>query len=395
MSANQNPPSHLPVLRIAMAVGEASGDLLGAHLIEALNERAASAGMTIEVFGIAGPKMIAVGADAWYPSSMLAVWGLWDFLKRVRKIFALRREFRDRLLASHAKGQGPDVFIGIDAPDFNFRLERWMKEAGVPTVHYVSPSVWAWRPKRIPKIRESVDLMLALFSFEKAFYKGHDIPVEFVGHPLADRLDSPPSQQQARDKLKLASAPKTLCVMPGSRSNEMALIGPVFIETLAWLHARQPDWQFIAPMATPRLRQTFEALLGNQCLPLTLLDGQSHDAMRAADGVLQASGTASLEALLLERPMVVAYRMPWLSWKHFTHSWYVPWVSLANHIMGRAVAPEFLQHDATVGNIGPAVEAMLLADNRELQRAFAEQRKQMRQDASREAARVIWQRFVD
>lgn len=376
-------------LRIAIAVGEASGDLLGANLMLALHERAVAEGRELQVFGIAGPRMIEQGVQSWYPAEKLAVWGLWDFLKRVRKIFALRREFRDRLLADR-----PDLFIGIDAPDFNFRLERWMKQAGIPAIHYVSPSVWAWRPKRIPKIRASVDLILALFPFEKAFYQGHDIPVEFVGHPLADRLDPPTGQAEARAALGLDADARLLCVMPGSRSNEMDLIGPVFVETMAWLHARHPDWRFVAPMANTALQRRFESMLEGYTLPVTLLDGQSHLAMSASDGALQASGTATLEALLLERPMVVAYRMPWLSWKHFSHSWYVPWVSLANHIMGREVAAEFLQHEAVVDNIGPAVEAMLQADNRELRRAFALKRAEMRGDASRAAAEVIWRRFV-
>ncbi|MGB0713058.1 MAG: lipid-A-disaccharide synthase [Gammaproteobacteria bacterium] len=367
---------------IALCAGEASGDLLGGHLVEALKKRYPGC----RFIGIAGRRMIEQGCEDWYPSEALAVFGLWDYYRRKGKIFKLRDEFRDRLLADP-----PDLFIGIDAPDFNLQLETWLREKGIPTVHYVSPSVWAWRPKRMHKIKPAVDLMLTLFPFEAKFYEGHDVPVEFVGHPLADALDPDLDPMALRRDLGLHEEGELLCLMPGSRTREVALNGPVMAATVRWLSERRPGLRFVAPMANAKLRSAFAEQLGS--LPVTLLDGHSHEAMGAADAVLLASGTAALEAMILRRPMVVVYIQPRLSWWHMKRTLYVPWLNLPNNILGRGAVEEFVQENCTVDAVGPAVVRMLDADHTALMEDFDRERLRLKRNASEAAATAIDTRF--
>ena len=367
---------------IALCAGEASGDQLGGYLIESLRRRFPGC----RFVGIAGPRMQAQGCEAWFDSDELAVFGLWDYLRRKKAIFAKRDVFRDSLLA-----RKPDLFIGIDAPDFNLQLETWLREAGVPTVHYVSPSVWAWRPDRIHKIKPAVDLMLTLFPFEARFYEGHDIPVRFVGHPLADVLDPDQDPVQARQALGLDPEAEWLCLMPGSRTTEVRLNGQVMADTVRWLLQRRPGLQFVAPMANATLKSRFAECLGD--LPVTLLDRQAHQAQIAADAMLCASGTATLETMIHRRPMVVIYVQPWLSWRHLKHSLYTPWVSLPNNILGRGAVKEFLQGDAKAEKVGSAVLAMLDGDHAALMQDFERERLVLRRNASESAATAIQERF--
>lgn len=288
-------------MRIGIVAGEASGDLLGAGLIRAIKQRLPDA--VIE--GIAGPAMIAQGCTALFPAEKLAVMGFVEVLGRYRELHGIRTQ-----LIRHFLDNPPDVFIGIDAPDFNLGLERVLKEAGIPTVHYVSPSVWAWRQWRLRKIALSTDLMLTLFPFEAAFYEAYHVPVRFVGHPLAEMIPDVPDLQAARIKLGLPVLGDIVALLPGSRMSEVNALGLTFIHAAQWCAQHRPGVHFLAPLATADTRELFEQLVKTHApmLSITIIAGRSREVMAAADVVLLASGTATLEALLLKRPMVVAYR---------------------------------------------------------------------------------------
>ncbi|MCB1776293.1 MAG: lipid-A-disaccharide synthase [Candidatus Competibacteraceae bacterium] len=337
-------------MHIALVAGEPSGDLLGASLIAALKARYPQARFT----GIGGLDMMSQGLQSLVPLERLAVMGLVEVLRHLPELFRIRRQLRQRLIADR-----PAVFIGIDAPDFNLGLERQLRAEGIPTVHYVSPSVWAWRPWRVRKIARAVDLMLTLLPFEAAFYEQHRVPVRHVGHPLADAIPFRNDAGEARRQLGL-SLPAGTCVialLPGSRSGEIGRMGALFLDTARWLHAQRPAVHFLLPAATPQLHATLEKLRAEYApdLPLTLIQGHSREVMAAADVVLLASGTATLEAMLLKRPMVVAYRVaPMTAWlarrlvtiRHF---------ALPNLLAGRELVPEFFQEAATAPRLGAAV----------------------------------------
>ncbi|GBG01801.1 lipid-A-disaccharide synthase [Azospira sp. I13] len=336
-------------IRIAMVAGEASGDLLASHLIKALKQHLPDA----TFYGIGGPKMAAQGFDAWWPLEKLAVRGYVEVLKHYREITGIRRQLKKRLLE-----EKPDVFIGVDAPDFNLDLERALKNKGVPAIHYVSPSIWAWRGKRIHKIARSVSRMLCLFPFEPALYEAKGVPVDYVGHPVADMAPLEVDRKAAREKLNLPVDAPIFAFLPGSRQSELEYMADTFIETAKRLHARLPRAIFLVPLATRETRLLFEtAMYRHQALdlPFNLLFGHSHDAMAAADTVLVASGTATLEAALLKRPMAIAYRMAPFSWRLMKRMKYQPWVGLPNILAGQFVVPEFLQEDATPDNLAQAL----------------------------------------
>jgi lipid-A-disaccharide synthase len=321
------PPASAHACRIAMVAGEASGDLLGAHLVRALKARLPQA----RFFGIGGPKMQSAGFDPWYPAEALAVRGYVEVLRQLPGILRIRRDLRRRLLA-----EPPHLFIGVDAPDFNLGLERSLRARGITTVHYVSPSLWAWRGERVHGIKRSVDKMLCLFPFEPEIYDKAAVPSAYVGHPLADMLPNRPDRDGARDQFRI----------PANRM----VIGRLFIDTARLIHRQVHDVQFLVPLVSRETRRQFEDELYRadaENLPLTILFGHAHMAMTAADGVLLASGTAALEGALLKRPMVVTYKMPRLSWWIGRSKVYLPYAALPNILAGRFVVPEIFQDEAT------------------------------------------------
>ncbi len=369
-------------LRIALVAGETSGDMLGAGLMRALLELHPN----IEFEGIGGPRMAAEDCKSLYPMERLAVTGLTEVLGRLRELLGMRRQ-----LAGYFIRRPPDVFIGIDAPDFNLGLEQRLREAGIPVVHYVSPSVWAWRQYRVRKIARSVDLMLTLFPFETEIYRRHGIPVACVGHPMADEIDLQPDPRPARERLGLPDTP-VIALLPGSRENEVRRLGPLMLQVAQWCLQQRPQLGFVAPMAGAGVRALFERQIAEQgnALPLTLYDGNARELMRAADAVLLASGTATLEAMLLKKPMVVCYRLSPLSFWLMRQLVKVEHVSLPNLLAGRALVPELLQRDATPENLGrallQALDGVGQAERLEHYRAI---HRDLRKDASRRAAERV------
>ncbi len=373
-------------MRIALVAGEASGDILGAGLITALAARFPEAHFE----GVAGPKMIAAGCQAVFASDKLAVMGLFEILQRYRELRALREQLRQRYL-----DDPPDLFVAIDAPDFNLDLECSFRAAGIRTVHYVSPSVWAWREYRLRKIRRAVDLMLTLFPFEADYYRGQDIPVRFVGHPLADELSPATDDERKamRRQLGLPEDRRIMAILPGSRQSEVGQLAAPFIETAKRCLATHPDLHFVVPLASAQVRTMFREewqRLGAD-LPATLLDGQSQSAMAVADVVLLASGTATLEAMLLGAPMVAAYRLAPLSYWFARCLLKVERYTLPNLLAGEALIPEFIQNELQPEAMAKALSRYLDTPEQHLalQRRFAAMRQSLRRDASEQAAAAI------
>lgn len=341
--------------RIGIVAGEASGDLLGSRLIAALKARLPDA----EFFGIGGPMMVSAGLDAWFPQEKLAVRGFVEVLRHFRELYAIRGALVKRMAALR-----PDVFVGIDSPDFNLGLERRLKARGVPTAHYVSPSVWAWRSGRIETIRRAVSHMLVLFPFEEGIYRDAGIPVTYVGHPLADEIPLAYDKAEIRAGLRLPAGAPVIAMLPGSRQVELAEHAPVFVATARAVLQARPDARFLVPLVTRETREIFETALWKaeaRDLPLSLLFGHAHDALAAADVALVASGTATLEAALLRCPMVVTYRANPISFAIAKRLVRIPYVALPNILAGEFVVPELLQEDATPENLAQAL-LNLLAD---------------------------------
>ena len=336
------------VVTIGIVAGEASGDALAAMLIRALRARLPQ----LRFVGVAGPRMEAAGCEVWYPLETLSIRGLVEVLPRLRQLFALRRALARRLLS-----ESVPLFVGVDAPDFNLGLEAKLKRAGVRSVHFVSPSVWAWRRERVHRIGRSVHRMLALFPFEPPLYEAAGVPVTFVGHPLAQQAAVLASRREARDQLKLPVAQPVFALLPGSRASELDMHGDLMLHTAAALHAARPDARFLVPLTTRPTRDRFEAAiyrLGLADLPLTVLYGHATDALRAADVALVASGTATLEAALARCPHVIFYRLNALTARIVRRKLLLPWVGLPNVLAGKFVVPEILQEDATVENLAQA-----------------------------------------
>ena len=373
------------VVRIAMVAGEASGDLLACHLIQALKARLPGA----VFYGIGGPKMTGKGFDAWYPLESLAVRGYVEVIKHYREISGIRRELMRRLLADP-----PDVFIGVDAPDFNLALEKALKRRGIPCIHYVSPSIWAWRGKRVHKIGAAASRVLALFPFEPALYEKEEIPVTYVGHPLADMLPVEDGRGKGREVLDLPPQQPVFALLPGSRQSELQYMADTFIGTARQIHQHLPNALFLVPLATRETRLLFEAAIyrcNARDLPIRLLFGHAHEAMMAADVVLVASGTATLEAALLKRPMVIAYKMASASYRMMRNMGYLPYVGLPNILAGRFVVPEFIQDDATPQNLSQAL-LNLFADKDTCERiagVFRDIHLQLKQNTAEKAAAAI------
>ncbi len=336
-------------MRVAIVAGEPSGDLLGAALIRALKERWPQT----EFYGIAGPKMIAEGARSLYPMEKLSVRGYVEVLKHLREILGIRGGLKRQILADK-----PDLFIGIDAPDFNLKLEARLKAAGIPTVHYVSPSIWAWRAQRLHAIGKAVDRMLVMFPFEEAIYEKAGIPVTFVGHPLADAMPFEPDRREARAQLRLGSAAVPVALLPGSRVSELELHADLVIETARELLKKRPEMHFFVPLATRETRDYFEQrlyALEAKELPITILFGHARLALHAAEVALVKSGTATLEAALARCPMVITYRLNWLTYWLARRQAVLPYFGLPNVLAGEFIVPELLQEDATPGNLAQAL----------------------------------------
>ena len=366
-------------LRVALVAGEASGDILGSGLMQAIKQRYPDA----EFIGVGGSRMEAEGLKSYFPMERLAVMGLVEVLGRLFELLGRRRQLARDLIAAK-----PDVFIGIDAPDFNLGLELKLRRAGIKTVHYVSPSVWAWRQKRVLKIREACDLMLTLFPFEAQFYDEHQVPVRFVGHPLADAIPQQADRAAAREALDLPQDEPVVALMPGSRGGEVARLGELFLEAAIRLRALRPGVRFLLPCATPERREQLEQMLAGRDLPLTLLNGRSHEALAACDAVLIASGTATLEALLYKRPMVVAYRVAPLTYRILKRLVKSPYISLPNLLAERLLVPELIQDAATPEALAQTVAPLI--DGGQVQtEGFDVIHRALRRDASLSAADAV------
>lgn len=367
------------LLRVALVAGEASGDILGAGLMQALKARHPQ----IEFIGVGGPRMQAEGLSSYFPMERLAVMGLVEVLGRLPELLARRRQLIKTLIDAK-----PDVFIGIDAPDFNLGLELKLRRAGIKTVHYVSPSVWAWRQKRVLKIRDACDLMLTLFPFEAQFYDAHQVPVRFVGHPLADAIPLQADRTAAREALDLPQDSAVVALLPGSRGGEVARLGALFLDAAVRLRTLRPGIRFVVPCASPERRVQLEQMLVGRDLPLTLLDGRSHDALAACDAVLIASGTATLEALLYKRPMVVAYKVAPLTYLILKRLVSSAYFALPNLLAERMLVPELIQHAATPEALAQAL-APLLNDGVVQTEGFDVIHRALRRDASAQAAEAV------
>jgi lipid-A-disaccharide synthase len=372
---------------VGLVAGEASGDTLGAGLIQALRRLAPDA----EFFGVAGPKMRAAGCEVWEPSDSLALMGVFEVVRELPRLLRLLARLRRSFIAAR-----PDVFVGIDAPDTNLRLARGLRAAGIPTVQYVSPQVWAWRQSRVRTIHESVDLVLCLLPFEKRFYETQSVVAEFVGHPLADSIPLEVDRSAARRALGLRPDAQVVALLPGSRRGEVSRLGAAFAQTARWMHAQRPELTFIAPMASAQTRELFALALSRNApdLNVRLLDGQAQLALIAADVVLVASGTASLEAALCKRPMVVVYRLGALT------AWMLTRLNLVkskffaqpNLLADRRVVGEYFQGDIVPESIG--AELLMWLDDtprREaLEREFTRIHVELKRDASARAAQAVW-----
>ena len=369
-------------LIIALVAGETSGDILGAGLIRTLKKHHPN----IKFVGIAGPQMQAEGCQAWYEMEELSVMGIVEVLGRLRRILAIRRDITKRLIDLK-----PDVFIGIDAPDFNLSLEGKLKQTGIKTIHYVSPSVWAWKQKRVFKIKRNTNLILAFLPFEKAFYDKFDVPCRFIGHKMADDIPLEPDQTAMRQQLNIPVDCQCLALLPGSRHAEVTLLSEPFLKAAQLLRDKFPDLHIVVPLVNGKRRAEFEQIKAEIApeLKLQLLDGHAREAMIASNAAILASGTVALECMLAKCPMVVGYKMKaftfWLAKKLIK----TPYVSLPNILAGKEIVPELLQHDCTPENIANHIIPLLKSDNSELKATFLALHKQIRCNADEQAAQAV------
>jgi lipid-A-disaccharide synthase len=367
-----------------IVAGEASGDTLGAGLIRNLRHHFPDC----QFSGIGGEKMIAEGFVSHFKMDRLSIMGFVEPLKRLPELLGMIRDLKARM-----RDEKPDIFIGIDSPDFNMRLEPAAKKLGIFSAHYVSPSVWAWRQGRVKKIKKSIDLMLTFLPFEADFYRKHQVPVEYVGHPLADELPLDPNQTEARQTLSIRQNGPVCALMPGSRRSEVEFLLPIMLKAAEQLKAIFPHIEFILPAANSDRRAEIEAqFTAPMSEYIHLIDGDSHTAMTAADCIVMASGTTTLEAMLLKRPMVIVYKWPNITWKILSRLVKVPWVGLPNLICNEQVAPELLQDKATVENVVAELKPLLDSDatQKAIASRFLEHHLDMRKGASAAAAQAIY-----
>ena len=369
-------------IRIGIVVGETSGDMLGCGLVKAIRKQYPNA--TFE--GIGGPLLKAEGCKSLFAMDELMVMGLVEVLGRLRRLLDVRKQ-----LVEHFVANPPDLFIGIDAPDFNLGLETKLKAAGIKTVHYVSPSVWAWRKKRIFKIKAAADLVLCLLPFETGIYDEHNVKAEFVGHSLADEIPLTLDKAEARKTLGLDEDKPTLALLPGSRGTEINMLAEPFLQTAAQLKAQIPDLQIITPVVSDKRRDQFLAVKERVApdLPVTLVQGKAREAMTAGDAILLASGTATLEAMLVKRPMLVAYKFKWLSYQIFSRIIKVDHFSLPNLLAKKALVPELLQDEVTPERMTPMMLEYLTGDNSTLIDEFTQLHQSIAKDASAHAAEAV------
>ena len=371
-------------MRIAIVVGETSGDMLGIGLMKALKKQYPDA--TFE--GIGGPLMEEEGFTSFVPMERLAVMGLVEILGRLFELLKVRKK-----LVQHWQKNPPDVFIGIDAPEFNTQLEYKLKQSGIKTVHYVSPSVWAWRSKRIHKIKKSVDLMLTLFPFEAKFYQQHDVPVAFVGHNLADSISFENNAEEARQTFHVEKNEKVVCLMPGSRGSEVEKLCPVFIQAAELIYSQNPNVRFILPAANHTRKKQIEQCFDEMkpAVKIDIVDGHSKTCMQAADVILLASGTATLEGMLLKKPMVVSYIVSPITAMIMRRLLKQDFISLPNLLAGREVVPEIIQEQATAENLAKAVNERLEDEDliHQLQETFLFIHKQLKRGANEQAALAV------
>ncbi|UTT84133.1 lipid-A-disaccharide synthase [Vibrio pelagius] len=382
MQSNHNQaPSERP-LRVGIVVGELSGDTLGEGFMKAIQAQYPNA----EFVGIGGPKMKALGCESLFEMEELAVMGLVEVLGRLPRLLKVKAE-----LVKYFTSNPPDVFIGIDAPDFNLRLELDLKNAGIKTVHYVSPSVWAWRPKRIFKIDKATDLVLAFLPFEKAFYDKYNVACEFVGHTLADAIPLEPNQAQARELLGLEQDKRWLAVLPGSRGGEMKLIAQPFIETCQRIHQKYPDIGFVVAAVNETRNQQFTEIWKATApeLDFVIVQDTARNVITASDSVLLASGTVALECMLLKRPMVVGYKVNKLTGYIVKKLAITEFVSLPNILAGEEIVKEHILEECHPDFLFPSVDAMLSRDNTALIERFTEMHHWIRKDADKQAANQV------
>ncbi|MFZ9341662.1 MAG: lipid-A-disaccharide synthase, partial [Candidatus Methylopumilus sp.] len=330
---------------IAIVAGESSGDLLGSHLIKALRLNRTD----LKFIGVAGPKMMKEGAASYFPMEELSVRGYFEALRKLFHLIKLRKNLLKKILDAK-----PDLFIGIDAPDFNFWIERQLKKKGIPVIHYVSPSIWAWRGSRLKKIKKSIDHMLTIFPFEKNIYSKANIQATFVGHPLAEMIPLHPNKKKAQDKLKIIKASKVIALLPGSRQGEVKWHAQLLIDSAIEISKRIRDVKFLVPLPTRETYEIFSKTLFKNTqaeLDIQLLIGHASIAINAADAVIVASGTATLETALYKKPMIVIYKMSTISWQILKRMRYLPYVSIPNILLNKFLVPELLQNDATPENI--------------------------------------------
>jgi lipid-A-disaccharide synthase len=376
-----------PAPKLALVAGEVSGDMLAAKLMAGLKPRLPGVAFS----GIGGPRMLEQGLASDVPMETLTVRGLLPVLLRYRELKGIQDRLRERLLAER-----PAAFIGADYPGFNLGLEEQLKAAGIPTVHFVGPQIWAWRGGRIKKIQRAVSHMLLIFPFEEELYRQAGVPATYIGHPLAEGIPLRPDVDGARRALGIPGDAQVVTVMPGSRMSEIKYLTEPFVRTVQLLHARDGSLRFIAPMAGERQKAYFMQLMaqaGLQDVPLTLIDGQSHACIAAADAVLAASGTATLEVALFKKPMVIAYKVLAAEWMIIRHMGYLPWIGLPNILARDFVVPEFLQHAATPAALADAVWYQLTDDNNRtrLQQRFLDMHHSLLRDSATLSANAVLQ----
>lgn len=380
-------------LKIAIIAGEHSGDILGADLMSALSDLAWQQNVKLSFKGVAGPKMAELGCSSYFDMEELAVMGIVEILKRLPRLLKKRKKLVQDLIEWQ-----PDIVIGIDAPEFNIGLELMLKEAGIKTVHYVSPSVWAWRQSRIHKIKKACDLVLALLPFEKAFYDKHDMPCQFVGHTMADQIPLEDQQNDVRRQLNMPLEQKVLGILPGSRGSEIKFLLRPFLQTARTLKTNMPELKLMLPAVNQKRAQVINQIIDEEFsdLDIQVSIGNAREVMAASDAVLLASGTAALETMLMKTPMVAAYQVSWFSYQIFSRLVKTDYFTLPNLLAQKMLVPELIQHDMTVermvNELTPLLQGESAVEKRsQIKQQYTEIHEQIRLNASQKAAESIWQ----